>query len=135
MEGPTKQFIEETQKANDYIIRLKLLKDEIKYLDVNANSFEGQSVPIGELVNKMELIVQETLKEGKGLLEGAEVKNQDKDFKSINRLFHCPECSYTSKWGRRHLQYHINAVHLKLKSFKCSFCAKGKLIGHFIISS
>ena len=46
----------------------------------------------------------------------------------INGFYHCPECLYKTKWHRNDIKNHINAVHRKLKSYKCLECAKGKVI-------
>ena len=157
MEEFTKEEIQEARENIQDLI-LELIRD--KYLDGKADFFEGQSIPIGELIYRMELRVMKTLKDEQevadNLLQGAKVKKNlegileslksrqkveihgkqdDEAATRINGFFYCQECAYKTKKDRNSLKRHINAVHLKLKPFKCSFCAKGKLIWHFTISS
>ena len=152
MEEFTKEEIQEARENIQDLI-LKLMRDKIEYLDVKADFFEGQSIPIGELIYRMELRVEETLKEEQEvndkLLEGAEVKKNlvsvleglksqqkveirgkkdDEAVTRINGFFQCPECPYKTKSQRFHLKRHINAVHRKLKPWQCLICDKGKII-------
>ena len=46
----------------------------------------------------------------------------------INGFYQCPECAYKTEWEKSDLKVHINAVHRKLKSWKCLDCTKGKQI-------
>ena len=150
MEEYTKEEIQEARENIQDLI-MELIRDKIKYLDVKADFFEGQSIPIGELIYRMELRVMETLKEEQEvadkLLQGAEVKknlvsvleglrNQqkvenhgEKDEEvatRINGFFQCPECPFKAKRFRWDLKRHINAVHRKLKPWKCLDCPKRK---------
>ena len=150
MEEYTKEEIQEAREAIQDLI-LELMRDKIEYLDVKADFFEGQSIPIGELIYRMKLRVEETLMEEQEvadmLLQGAEVKKNlvsvleslksqqkveirgkkdDEAVTRINGFFQCPECPYKTKWTRDHLILHINAVHRKLKPWKCLDCPKRK---------
>ena len=44
-----------------------------------------------------------------------------------NGFYHCSECLYETELEKS-LKVHINAVHRKLKPWKCSDCTKGKQI-------
>ena len=127
------------------------MRDKIEYLGVKADFFKGQTIPIGEFIYRMELRVEKTLKEEQEvndkLLEGAEVKenlegilgslrNQqkvenhgkkdDEAATRINGFYHCLECPFKAKCSWRDLKVHINAVHRKLKPWKCLECPKRK---------
>ena len=150
MEEYTKEEIQEARENIQDLI-MELIRDKIKYLDVKADFFEGQSIPIGELIYRMELRVEETLKEEQEvadkLLQGAEVKKNlvsvleglksqqkvgnhgkkdDEAATRINGFYHCQECAYKTKKDRNSLKRHINAVHRKLKPWKCLDCPKRK---------
>ena len=147
------KLIEETQKAHDDVtsFSLELLQDKNEYLDVKANFFENQTLIINKIIHKIELIGKKLSIEEQELsdklAEGAEVKKnlanilkclksqqkvkRDKSFIKIKGFYHCPECPYKTKRFMRKLKVHIDAVHRKLKPWKCSNCAKGKLFNAF----
>ena len=156
MEGRANQLIEETQEAHGNVpsFSLELLREKLEYLDVKADFFENQTVLINEIIHKAELKNLELFQEEQELTEkfkeGTEVKknlvnilngfkNQrvkthkkdDITLMRINGFYYCPECPYQTKWDRSNLKLHINAVHRKLKPWKCSDCTKGKLFNAF----
>ena len=157
MEKAANQLIDKAQDAQDEvpIFSLELLRDKLEYFDVKANFFENQNLILNQIIYKMELKDKELLKEEQELTdklaERAEVKknlvnilkglkNQqkvkklkknDKTFIRKNGFYHCPECSYKTKWYKIFLKVHINAVHRKLKPWKCSDCNKGKRIKNY----
>ena len=65
----------------------------------------------------------------KGLKNQREVKKHKKNnetFIRINGFYHCSECPFKTKFQKADLKRHINAVHRKVKPWKCSDCNKGK---------
>ena len=154
MEQPANQLIEGTQVAQDEVsnISLEVLRDKLEYFDVKGNFFENQNLILNQIIHKVELKDKELSKEEQELTEKlaerAEVKknlvnivkglkNQrkvkkhkkhDETFIRINGFYQCLECSFKTKWHRNDLIAHINAVHRKLKPWKCSDCTKGKRI-------
>ena len=154
MEKAANQIIEETQEAHAKvpIFSLELLQDKLEYINVKADFFENQNVILNEIIYKVELEGKELLKEEQELTdklaERTEVKKNlvnilkgfksqrkvealkknDETFIRNNGFYHCPECSYTTKWHRNDLIAHINTVHRKLKPWKCSDCTKSKRI-------
>ena len=140
MEEYTKEELQEAREAIQNLI-LELMRDKIEYLDVKADFFETQSIPIGEVIYRMELRVEKTLKEeqevaGK-LLQRAEVKKNlvsvleglksqqkvgnhgkkgDEAVTRINGFFQCPECPYKTKWFRWDL-IRVKALALAWGSF------------------
>ena len=154
MEEAPNKLIEKTQEAHDEvpIFSLEHLRDKIEYFNVKANFFENQTLIFNEIINKVEIKGMELSKEEQELTnklaERAEVKKNlvnilkglknerktgkhkrnDETLIRINGFYHCPECSYKTKWPRNKLKIHINAIHRKLKPWKCSDCTKGKRI-------
>ena len=150
MEDQAYKLVEETQGAQDEvsIISLELLQYKLEYLNVKADFFEDQTLILNEIINKVELKGIELLKEEQELTdklaEKAEVKKNlvnilkslksqqkvemykknDKTLIRTNGFYHCPECPYKT-WKKNKLKVHINAVHRKLKPWKCSDCTKG----------
>ena len=148
------QTIKETQEAHDEVpnFSLELLRDKFEYFNVKADFFENQTLILNEIIYKVELKDKELLKEEQELsdklAERAEVKKnlvkiwvglkneqkvkehkkENETSRKINGFYHCPECSFKTKWKRMNLKVHINAVHRKLKPWKCSDCTKGKCI-------
>ena len=131
------------------IIQPQLLQDELEYLQVKGDFFEDQTEMWFELIYKQELKAQEILKEERELLDkfnerefvkeklisqlkalkdqvnnGKEVKKEVTALIRINGFFNCPECPYKSI-NISHLKDHINAIHLKIKPWKCLECHKG----------
>ena len=153
MEVRANQLIEKTQKALGDVpsFSLELLREKLEYLDVKADFFENQTVLINEIIHKTELknleLFQEEQELAEKFKEGAEVKKnlvnilkclknqqkvkRDKSFIKIKGFYHCPECTFKTKWYMQHLKVHINAVHRKLKPYKCSDCTKGKVFNAF----
>ena len=151
MEKAANQLIEETQEAQDVvpIISLELLRDKLEYFNVKADFFENQTLIFNEIIHKVELEGMELSKEEQELtdklakraevkknlvkiLEGLKNKRKARKHKKndetlirINGFYHCPECPYKTKWSKNKLKVHINAVHRKLKPWKCSDCTKG----------
>ena len=136
-------------------VDIELLRDEMEYLQVKADFFEGQTEAWTALINKQELKDEEILKEEQELVDkinendiekkklitylkalkiqkqiknnrmfGYNVATSQKNLTKINGFFSCPECSYKSYLTNK-LNRHINAVHRKLKPWKCSDCYKG----------
>ena len=160
MEASKNQFYKDTQEAHDD--NLEVLRDKIEYLDVKSDFFENQTFIINEIIYKIELKEKELLKEEQEmtdkLVEGAKVKknlvnilkdlkNQqqvnihdkkdDGTFIKINGFYHCPECPYKTNFRKYQLKNHINAVHRKLKPYKCTKCTKGKFLNtcnYFVIT-
>ena len=155
MEKPANQLVEEgAQEAHNEApnFNLELLQDKFEYLNVKANFFENQTLIFNKIIHKMELKDKEFLKEEQDLTDKlkkkAEVKinlvnilnglksqrkvkehkNNDKTFIRVNGFYNCPECPYKTKFQESLLKRHINAVHRKLKPWKCSDCYKGKRI-------
>ena len=150
MEKPTNQLIERSQETQNKvpIFSLKLLRDKLEYFNVKADFFENQTLIFNEIINKVELKDMELLKEEQELTdklaERAEVKNnlvyilkglknqrKVKTHETIirtNGFYHCSECPFRTNLRINKLQIHINAVHRKLKPWKCSVCNKGKRI-------
>ena len=159
MEQPANQLIEEAQEAQDEvpIFSSELLRDKLEYFNVKANFFKNQTSILNEIIHKMELKGMELSKEEQELTdklaEKAEVKknlvNILKSMKSqqkvemykkndetlirINGFYHCSECPYKTKWKRNVIKIHINAVHRKLKPWKCPDCYKGKHIKSYYL--
>ena len=154
MEKPANQLIEETQEAQDEVpnFSLQLLQDKLEYFDVKADFFENQTLIFNEIINKVEMKNMELSKEEQKLtdklaeraevkknlvnfLKGLKSQQQVKTYKKndetlfiINGFYHCPECPYKTKFHKTNLKRHINAVHRKLKPWKCSDCSKSKHI-------
>ena len=154
MEKATNQLFEETQEAHNKAPNFSFehLRYKLEYFNVKAIFFENQTLIFNEIINKVEMKGMELSKEEQELTdklaERAEVKknlvnmlkglkNQrkvktnkknDETFIRINGFYDCPECPFKAKWNRNHLKAHINAVHRKLKPWKCSDCNKGKRI-------
>ena len=130
MEEFTKEEIQEAREAIQDLI-LELMRDKIEYLGVKTDFFETQSIPIGELIYRMELRVEKTLKEEQEvndkLLEGAEVKENlegilgslrsqqkvenhgkkdDEAATRINGFYQCLECPFKAKYSRNDLKVH-----------------------------
>ena len=157
MEDTINQFIEETWEAHTEVLNLslELLLDKLDDLDVKADFNENPTLVSNETIHKVELKAKELSKEEQEptdkLEERAEVKKNvvnilkgsksqqkvrkhkknDKTFIKINGFYNCPECLYKTKDRRRNLQIHIDAVHLKLKPWKCLDCAKGIRIKNY----
>ena len=154
MEEPANHLIEETQDTLHEVSNFSLehLRDKLEYLNVKADFFENQTLIFNVIICKMELKGMELLKEEqeltdklaektevkknlvnilKGLKNQQKVKTNKKNdvnFIRTNGFYHCPECPFKTKWDRKNLKVHINAVHRKLKPWKCSDCNKGKRI-------
>ena len=159
MEKPANQLNEDTQIAQDEvpIISLELLQNKLEYFNVKADFFENQTLILNEIIHKVELedmkLSNEEQELTDKLAERAEVKKNlvdilkglknpqkvktnkknDETFIRINGFYHCPQCHFKTKWRRKDLKDHINAVHRKLKPWKCSDCYKGKRIKTFNI--
>ena len=136
---------------------LDILRDNLEYLQLKSNFFDGQTEVWGKLINIVELKLKKSLKEEQELIDkfnereiekeklishlkslkeqvkissnlcldnGEEVKNIDTAFTKINGFINCTECEYKSKC-KRNVVTHTNAVHRKLKPYKCSDCDKG----------
>ena len=160
MEEATNKLIEKTQETQNEvpIFSLELLGDKLEYFNVKADFFENQTLIFNEIINKMELKGMELLKEEQELTdklaERAKVKKnlvnilkslkrqqkvnkhkeRDENIINTNGIYNCPECPYKTKWTRYNLKVHINAVHRKLKPWKCSDCTEGKLLMLLILN-
>ena len=141
MEGPANQVVKNDFKN----LSLELLQNKLEYLEIKGSFFEKQTIPINKLIHEMELENQESLKEQQEMTEklekGAEMKNiliynlmdlkiEHKSGKPfvhyrVNGFYECPDCLFKHK-KIYHMKEHIAAVHLKLKFWKCSNCAKSK---------
>ena len=139
MDGPTIQITKDDSNSS-----LQILQDKSEYLGIMGDFFEDQTILMNNLIYDMELKDRESLKEQqemkRKLSEGAEVKknliNKLIDLKikqrigkplahyKVNRLYKCPECPFKGKIISN-FKTHFVAVHLKLKSWKCSNCPKG----------
>ena len=154
MEETANQLVEENQEAHDAVsnFSVELLQDKLKYFNVKGDFFEKQTLIFNNIICKVELKGKEILKEEQELTdklaERAEVKKnlvnilkglksqrkvkkhkkKDETFIKINGFYNCPECSFKTKWSRNKLKLHINVVHRKFKTWKCSDCTKGKQI-------
>ena len=155
MEETTNLLIEKSQEVQDDVtdFSLELLRDKIEYLDVKADFFENQTVLINKIICKIELVNKELLKEEQELTDKLEKKakvkknlvnilnglksqqkmkmHETKENEALvrtNGFYYCPECPYKTKYDRTRLKDHINAVHRKLKPWKCSDCTKGKFL-------
>ena len=132
---------------------LEHLRDKIEHLQVKGDFFDDQTEVWGKLIYNQELKDKKFLKEEQELIDminereveknklashlkflkdelkvkkskGIVVKNPQKALVRINGFYYCPECPYKSNYNRN-LNQHINAVHRKLKPWKCSECDKG----------
>ena len=116
-----------------------------------ADFFENQNLILNEIIHKVELKDMKLLKEEQELTgkllerskvkknlvnilkslksqrKGKKYKKRDETLIRVNGFYNCPECSYTTKW-ESNLKAHINAVHRKLKPWKCSDCTMGNCI-------
>ena len=129
--------------------QLELLQDEVEYLQVKSDFFDDQTEMWFKLIYIQELKNVEGLKEEQELLDkfnereivkkklirhlkvlkeqvnnGKEVKKEGAVFVNDNGYFHCPECQYKAK-HKGDTKLHINAIHLKIKPWKCLECHKG----------
>ena len=154
MEKPANQLIEGTPVAQDKVLHLR---DKLEYFNVKGDFFEKQTLIFNEIINKVELKGIEISKEEQelndklteraevkknlvnilnGLKSQREVKKHNKKNEEtlirINGFYHCPECPFKTKW-RSHFKVHIDAVHRKLKPWKCSDCTKGKHMKSFYL--
>ena len=139
---------------------LELLKDELEYLQLKGDFFEDQTDLWGKLIIAQELKNKESLEEEQELIGKLNERKIEKEKlishlkalkdqikapknKSLNKeesvliringYFNCTECRFKSykKWP---LKVHIDAIHLKLKPFKCSNCDKGRSINLIIFN-
>ena len=155
MEKAANKLVEGAQEDHDKVrenFSLEFLQDKLEYFNVKGDFFENQTLILNEIIHKEELKEMELSKEEQELtdelVERAKVKkNLEKFLKELknqrkvkmnkknyetlirsNGFYHCPECSYKTKWNSSNLKRHINAVHQKFKPWKCSDCTTGKRI-------
>ena len=146
MEEPTNQISENESQSS-----LQILQDKLEYLGIMGEFFEDQTILINNLIYDMEMKDRKSLNEQqemtRKLSEGAEVKrkliNKLIDLKikqrtgkplahfKVNGLYKCPECPFKSKMFSN-VKTHFAALHLKLKSWKCSNCPKGKILNNTV---
>ena len=157
MEGSRIEFFEGPRQIQEIVgnVDLELLWDEIEYLQLKADFFEGQTVAWILLINKQELKNKESLKKEQELVDkinekeiekkklitylkalknqpqiknnstlGYDAATSQKNLTKINGCFSCPECRIKIN-RKENLNRHLNAVHRKLKPWKCSDCDKG----------
>ena len=146
MEEPANKLVEGTQEAHSEVpnFSFEFLRDKLEYFDIKADFFENQNLILNEIIHKVEMKGIELSKEKQELtdklteksevkknlvkiLEGLQNQRKVKTHKK-NGFYHCPECSYKTKWENGSLKVHINAVHRKLKPWKCLDCTKSKSI-------
>ena len=145
MDEPANLSIGGTQEAHEDApnFSLKLLRDQIEYVDVNLEIFENQTLIINEINHKRQLKDKEEqgstdklvkrakkrknlaniLKGLKSQPQAKEHKKRDETFIRINGFYHCPDCLYETN-RQSNLKFHMAAVHLKLKPWECSDCCK-----------
>ena len=133
---------------------LQLLEDKLEYLQLKGDFFEDQTEVWAKLIHKQELRDKETSKEEQELMNQfnerkiekkklishlkaiknhvdvtssdnfRKIKEKITVFTRIDGFFECIECHLKTK-KRANLVSHINAVHRKLKPYKCSDCDRG----------
>ena len=133
---------------------LEHLRDKIEYLQVKGDFFDDQTEVWSKLIYNQKLKDKEFLKEEQELVDMINereieknklashlkslkdelkvkksnenvVKKTQKALVKINGFYYCPECPYKAN-HKCMLNRHVNAVHRKLKPWKCSECDKGK---------
>ena len=120
-------------------IDLELLQDELEYLELKSNFFDGQTEEWSNLIHDQELKDQESLEEEQELVKVFNERKIEKEklishLKALkdqvdtkaskgtknlirkNGFFECSECPYKSKW-KRNVDRHINNIHFKLNMF------------------
>ena len=154
MDNPAHQSIEGTQEAYDDVAdsSLELFRDKIECVDVKVEIFENQTLIINEIIHKRELKDKEEQESTDKLVKRAEKrknlanilkglkiqpqvkehKKRDEIFIRINGFYNCPDCHYETN-RQSNLKVHMDAVHLKLKPFKCSDCCKCKRVKFYYI--
>ena len=147
MEDAAIHLIVEPQQVLEGIMNLdiQLLQDELEYLQLKSDFFDGQTEVWGKLINIVELKNKESLKEEQELIEVLNEREVEKaklishlkslkkqvdtkaskgttNFISKNGLFECPECPMNSKWKVSVIN-HIKTMHRKIhKFFDCPEC-------------
>ena len=147
---PANQAIVGSQEGHDEVPNLSSepLRETIENFDVEDDFFEIQTLINNEMIRLVELKDMELSKEKQELtdklLERTKMmdnlvaiskseqkakthQKKDKTLIIANKCCHYPGCSFKTKWECR-LKIHINAVHRKLKDWKCSDCTKSKRI-------
>ena len=126
---------------------LELLRDELEYLQVQGGFFDGQTEVWGKLIYNQEVKEKEISKELQELIDEfnerqiekqkltihlknlrndliAKENELDQDTQRnlirVDGFFSCPECPFKTKYTS-HLNRHKNAVHRKLKPWRCVF--------------
>ena len=141
--------MEKIKIVNREFYSLELLRLDLEYFQLKGDFFEQQSHLWSKLITNQERELDESLKELQELIVKLNDRNDEKEqlashLKHVklkkskeaaltspqkvlvrkNGFFNCPECSYKTIY-KQDLNQHINAVHRKLKPWKCSECDKG----------
>ena len=87
---------------------------------INNDDLKEGGVQTGEKKPRKKLvsILCQLCKEGK---VHEKCKQKSKSVQKTDVEFACDKCEYTSNI-KYHLQFHIEAVHLNIKNFRCSSC-------------
>ena len=97
------------------------LKEEQELID----KFNEREIEKEKLISHLKSLKKQVKVSSNWFLNnGVEVKNNDTVFTRTNGFFNCTECEYKSKLKLNVIK-HINAVHRKLKPYKCLDCDKG----------
>ena len=97
------------------------LKEEQELID----KFNEREIEKEKLISHLKSLKKQVkVSSNWSLNNGKEVKNNETGFTRINGFFNCTECEYKAK-RKCYVIQHINAVHRKLKPYKCSDCDKG----------
>ena len=106
------------------IVEFKL-KESLKEEQELIDKFNERQIEKEKLISHLKSLKEEVKVSSIWCLNNeVEVKNNETVFTRINGFFNCTECKYKSKWKQR-VTIHINAVHRKLKPYKCTECDKG----------
>ena len=110
------------------------VKESLKELQELIDKFNEREIEKNKLKSYLKTLKgQVEVKNCNETLGNAAEKHQ-KVITKINGFFNCPECPY--KAAAKHvIDHHINAVHRKLRPWKCSDCNKGWLINYIELES
>ena len=147
--------MDELKFENQDNFELRLMQDELEYLQLKGDFFEVQTEVWGTLINKEELNHREIMKEEQELIDQFNKREIEKEklidhLKALKNQAKVNASKGALKKGRKketmfiridgffncpecdykaktkqHLKRHLNGFHLKLKPFKCTECDEG----------
>ena len=110
------------------------MKESLQELQELTDKFNQREIEKAKLKSYLKTLeAQVEVKNCNETLENAAEKHQ-KVITKINGSFRCPECPYKS-FSKAVIDHHINAVHRKLKPWKCSDCNKSWLKNYIELES